>query len=214
MTSTREKILNTLLTKQRCTNNELANIVGINPISVRHHIDKLEASGLVTSEEERHGVGRPRLVYFLTQQGMEQFPTRYINLTIRLLKQLKENLPKQTIDNLFSRIADDLTSEYSRELNLKDLTIKERLDIIKELLNREGFNINWELVDGQYLIHEANCPYFYISQSHPEICLIDQALLSNLLSIPVKKIQCISDGDSQCTFIVNAKYVHPSESTK
>jgi len=65
MTSTREKILNTLLTKQRCTNNELANIVGINPISVRHHIDKLEASGLVTSEEERHGVGRPRLCIYL-----------------------------------------------------------------------------------------------------------------------------------------------------
>ena len=64
MSSTREKILETILKNQRVTINDLAEDVGINPISVRHHIVKLEAEGLVSSEDVRHGVGRPRRYYF------------------------------------------------------------------------------------------------------------------------------------------------------
>jgi len=75
--------------------------VDINPISVRHHINRLEADGLVTSEEERHGVGRPRRLYFLTEKGRERFPTRYIRLTMRLLEQLKEAMPQPMIAKLF-----------------------------------------------------------------------------------------------------------------
>jgi len=40
--STRERVLHTLLTRERCTINELAKEVEINPISVRHHITKLQ----------------------------------------------------------------------------------------------------------------------------------------------------------------------------
>jgi predicted ArsR family transcriptional regulator len=60
--STRERVLKTLLTQEQCTINELAKAVDINPISVRHHITKLQSEGLVNSTEERHGVGRPRRV--------------------------------------------------------------------------------------------------------------------------------------------------------
>ncbi len=58
--TTRQRVLKTLLLRHQCTVNELAEAVDINPISVRHHLNKLEAEGLVTSFEERHGVGRPR----------------------------------------------------------------------------------------------------------------------------------------------------------
>ncbi|RME06488.1 MAG: winged helix-turn-helix transcriptional regulator, partial [Anaerolineae bacterium] len=133
--STRDKVLRTLLTRQRCTINELAEAVGINPISVRHHVNKLEASGLVASEEERHGVGRPRLVYFLTEKGMEQFPSRYLRLTIRLLNQLKETLPAPLVGELFSQMANDLAEEYAADLDVDELPMEERLDLVRDLLN-------------------------------------------------------------------------------
>ncbi len=81
MQSTRERVLETLLKNQRCTINELADAVDINPISVRHHIAKLQSENLVDSIEERHGVGRPRRLYYLTEQGLEHFPTRYIQMS-------------------------------------------------------------------------------------------------------------------------------------
>ena len=77
MKSTREKILRTLLAFPGSTIIDLAEAVGINGISIRHHLTSLEADGLVTSSEERHGVGRPHLVYTLTDKGIEQFPTSW-----------------------------------------------------------------------------------------------------------------------------------------
>lgn len=203
MATTRDLVLKTLLTRQQCTINELAEAVGINPISVRHHVTKLEASGLVSSDEERHGVGRPRRLYYLTEKGVEQFPTRYLRLTVRLLSQLKETLPDSMVNRLFTQIADDLVDEYSSDLDLDGLPIEERLDFVKELLRREGFTIEWERKEDEYYIQETSCPYYHVGQTHPEICAVDQTLISNVLSIPVEKINCILNGDSYCTYVVH-----------
>ncbi len=214
MSTTRDKVLKTLLTRQRCSVNDLAEAVGINPISVRHHINKLEAGGLVTSEEERHGVGRPRLVYFLTDKGMEQFPSRYLKLTVRLLKQLKETLPEPLVGELFSQMADDLAADYASDLELGDLPIEERLDLVRDLLSTEGFTMEWELKEDGYHIHEVNCPYYHVGQSHPEVCAVDETLISNMLSVPIEKIKCILDGDSFCTYVVPDLPEKKAESNK
>src|SRR3990170_6111125 len=110
MKSTKDKILQTLLRKPKVTINELAEAMGINPISVRHHLTNLQMEGLIAAEEERHGVGRPRLVYSLTEDGMERFPTKYVRLTTRLLAQMKESMPGPVVAKLFSQIAEDMAN--------------------------------------------------------------------------------------------------------
>lgn len=201
-TSTRQKVLHTLLKNHRCTIIELAEAVDINPISVRHHIAKLQADGLVASEEERHGVGRPRQVFYLTEAGLEAFPTRYLRLTIRLLEQLKENLPKTMVDQLFSQMAADLVNDYAQTADLDGLSIEQRLELVNELLGAEGFDLEWEKKENHYYIREINCPYLHVGQTHPEICVIDQTLISTVLNLPTEKVKCILDGDHQCTYVV------------
>ncbi len=98
MKSTRERILHTLLVHPTATISDLAEAVEINTISVRHHLTNLQAEGLIQASEERHGVGRPRLVYSLTDSGQEKFPTRYMSLANRLLEQLKETLTQQQLN--------------------------------------------------------------------------------------------------------------------
>jgi predicted ArsR family transcriptional regulator len=203
MAGTRDLVLRTLLTQPRCTINELADKVGISPISVRHHIASLEAEGLISSEDERHGVGRPRQVFFLTKTGIEQFPTRYVQLTVRLLEHLKETMPEAMINTLFSEMAEDLARDLSEGTETKNLSMQERLNLVKELLRREGFNIEWEQMEGGYEIHEASCPYYYIGQNHPEVCTVDQILISKVLSVPTEKVKCILKGDSSCTYLVS-----------
>ena len=200
--STRQKVLQTLLKNHRCTIVELAEAVEINPISVRHHIAKLQAEGLVASEDERHGVGRPRQVFFLTESGLEEFPTRYLRLTVRLLEQLKENLPPKMVDQLFSQMAADLVEEYAHTAKQQDLSIEQRLELVNDLLKDEGFDLEWEKKEDQYYIREISCPYLHVGQNHPEVCLIDQTLISTVLDLPTEKIKCILDGDNQCTYVV------------
>ncbi|HEY5270094.1 MAG TPA: winged helix-turn-helix transcriptional regulator [Anaerolineales bacterium] len=203
MNSTRDRILQTLLRQPRTTINALAEAVGINPISVRHHLTNLQVEGLVSTEEERHGVGRPRLVYFLTEAGTERFPTRYLRLTSRLLDQLKSTMPEPMVGKLFSQMASDMAEDYTDQM--KGLSMEERLDLTKTLLTEEGFNVEWEKAGNQYQIHEITCPYLRIGQSHPEVCTVDQTLISKMLAVPVEKIQCILSGDAHCTYVVQAE---------
>ena len=198
--STRDKVLQTLLSRQRCTINELAEAVDINPISVRHHIARLEAEGLVTSEEERHGVGRPRRLYFLTEQGLERFPSRYMKLTIRLLEQLKGSMPEPMINRLFTQMAQDMAAEY--QADAKHLSIEQRLDLVTGMLSGEGFTVEWEKQGEQYLIREISCPYFHVGQSHPEVCSMDQTLISTVLDIPAEKVKCVLNGDAHCSYLI------------
>jgi DeoR family suf operon transcriptional repressor len=203
MKSTRDRILQTLLGKPRTTINELAVAVGINPISVRHHLTNLQVEGLVGTEEERHGVGRPRLIYFLTETGMERFPTRYLRLTTRLLAQMKESMPAPVVSKLFAEMADGLAAEYAGQM--KGLDMEERLELARSLLTEEGFDIQWERAGSQYRIHEITCPYLQIGQSHPEVCTVDQTLISRMLAVPVEKVQCVLRGDAKCTYVVQAE---------
>src|SRR4026208_220883 len=127
MKSMKDKILQVLLRKPKITINDLAAAVGINAISVRHHLTNLQMEGLISGGEERPGVGRPRLVYSLTEDGMERFPTKYLRLTTRLLTQMKDSMPGPVIAQLFSQIAEDMASEYSSQV--QGMSMEERLDL-------------------------------------------------------------------------------------
>lgn len=210
MKSTRERILQTLLNHPQSTIHELADAVGINAISVRHHLGSLQGEGLIAGEEERHGVGRPRLVYSLTEKGLEHFPTRYLRLTNRLLDQMKEEMPPAVINKLFTAMASEIASDYAQQV--KSMDVEGKLDFIKQLLGQEGFSVEWERKGADYLIHEVTCPYYHVGQSHPEVCTVDQTLISKVLSIPAQKIQCVLRGDSHCTYVISD--MTPSENTQ
>lgn len=201
MKSTRDRILQFLLSNPQSAINDLAEAVGINAISVRHHINSLQADGLVKDEEIRHGVGRPRLVYSLTEEGLERFPTRYLRLSDGLLTQIKDTLSPDVVKNIFHDMAVHKTAEFVEKISL--FPLEKKLDFLKSFAMREGFSLEWVKEDGQYLIYQANCPYYHIGQDHPEVCIFDQTLISEILALPVKTISCSLEGDSRCCYLVS-----------
>jgi DeoR family suf operon transcriptional repressor len=200
MSSTKDRILLTLRNHPRSTIIDLAEAVGINTISVRHHIANLQAEGLLTMEEVRHGVGRPRLVYYLTEKGMERFPSRYLRLTNRLLDQIKDTLSQDQVHQLFTRMAVDMADEVAPIATNMDT--EERLHLVQSILAEEGFTMDWEKRGQQIHIHEITCPYYQIGRLHPEVCTVDQTLISSILDIPIEKVKCILSGDNRCTYII------------
>lgn len=198
MKSTREKILETLLENPRSTIADLAKVVSINSISVRHHLTSLLAEGLVQDEEERHGVGRPRMVYSLSQKGLERFPNHYFELTSRLLDQMKESLPPAVINKFFTDIAENMIKDFDK--STENFSTEEKLNYIKELLQKQGFSVSWKKENAQYMIYETGCPYFHISQTHPEVCSVGHTLISKVMDIPVSKVSCVLNGDSICAY--------------
>jgi predicted ArsR family transcriptional regulator len=111
-------------------------------------------------------------------------------------------MPEALVSKLFAQMADDLAEEYQEQM--QGLNIEERLDLIKILLADEGFTIEWERAGEQYHIHEISCPYYQIGQNHPEVCTVDQTLISKMLAVPAAKIQCILSGDAHCTYVIQS----------
>lgn len=196
MNNTREIIMKQLLSFPGSTINDLAEAVGINGISIRHHLTSLEAEDLVMSSEERHGVGRPRLTYTLTDKGVEEFPTNYLKLTRRMLDYLRANMSKKEVEGIFKDIGKDIADPYKNDL--KNKTYEEKIHLVNSILSDEGFMI--ELKEGKenYSFISLSCPYYRIRQDYPEICALDHALISELLSQPVNFTSCMFEGDDHC----------------
>jgi len=199
---TRDEIIAILRERGSCTVNDLAEAAGISPVSVRHHLTSLQAAQLVTYVQERHGVGRPRMVFSLTPEAMEQFPTRYLRLTNRLLDQLKEIVPAEKINDLMVQVADSMADEYAQTLN--HLSPEARLNELQNLLTEEGFAVQIESEGDRMMIHELSCPYLHVGQEHPEVCVIDETFLARALGVPVERVRCQIEGDARCTFLVNS----------
>ena len=87
---------------------------------------------------------------------MEKFPTRYLQLTTRLLSQMKETMPVAVVSGLFKQVAEDLASEYAEQV--RGLGMEERLDFVQSLLAEEGFTVEWEKKGEDYEIHEDFLP--------------------------------------------------------
>lgn len=200
MNTTREQILHAIKSHQQATVAELAEALGISPISVRHHLSALQAEGMVLSAEVRRGVGRPHLTYSLTEAALERFPAKYVLLSGRLLDELKASLPAPALETIFERMAEGVVAEYSTQLQGK--TLEEKMELLVEMLGAEGFMAKWNQTGETISLTEYNCPYIRIGQRHPEVCALDQTIISQVLEADVEKTTCVLNGGEHCAFVI------------
>ena len=200
MTSTRDQVLHLIKTKGQSTTAELSTALSISTVSVRHHLSSLQADGLIRSTEVRRGVGRPHLVYALTDLAHEKFPAKYLRLSERLLDELKTTLPPQALEEMFMRMAEGMVAEYAAQLEGKPL--EDKMAVLMEVLGAEGFMARWNRTGETISLTEYNCPYLHIGQRHPEICAIDQTVIRQLLDADVEKTTCVLNGDEHCVFVI------------
>jgi predicted ArsR family transcriptional regulator len=198
--STRETLLRTLKARGQATVAQLAEALEISPVSVRHHLSSLQAEGLIKSSEARHGVGRPHLVYALTQAAHERFPARYMRLSERLLDELKTSLPREALELMFTRMAEGMVAEYAARLEGKSLEAK--MGLLIEMLGAEGFMARWNRTGETIALTEYTCPYLVIGQRHPEVCAIDRTVIQQVLQANVEKTTCVLEGGDRCVFLI------------
>lgn len=196
--STRETVLHTIKASPNITVEALAIAADVSPVTVRHHLNALQADGLIESESVRRKVGRPYYVYSLTERGQEQFPKRYVRLTSRLLDELKERLPKREMDSIFVSVVDAILEERRGEF--EHLSFEKRMDYLVDLLAEEGFLSTWEETATGYKLVEYSCPYMSIGGEHSEVCTLDSRLIMGVLQLPVRQHSCMLEGDTCCEF--------------
>lgn len=204
MHAVRQHILEILKERSSATVADLADSLQMAPVSVRHHLDILQADNLICVERvERSGaVGRPQQVYALTPEANEHFPDNFAALAQGLLRQLKQLLPPEQVEQTVQSIAHDFCAEFVAA-ELTGLPAEQRLDQVIAFLNERGYFARWEEDAGAedgYLLHKCNCPYAAISSDHHELCLMDQALINKLVGQPSARIVSMTDHGTCCTY--------------
>lgn len=199
--STREVILRTIKQRHQATVDELAEAAGVSPVTVRHHLNALQAESLLVSDSIRRKVGRPYHVYSLSEKGNELFPKRYARLSTRLLEELKRQFPSEVVRDLFQNVVDDIVAEQREEF--EDLDFEERLAFLIELLAEEGFLARWEKHDGEYHLIEYSCPYISLGKEHTEVCTFDKELIISVMGADVEQHSCMLTGANCCEFSIS-----------
>jgi predicted ArsR family transcriptional regulator len=197
----RKRILEILKERGGASVSELAEELGMAPVSVRHHLDILQGQGLVTIPRvrRRRTVGRPQQVYTLTEAAIDQFPNNFRALTSVVLDEIKEVVSPDEFKEIFQRIAQRTAEEAPPPK--EGQTLEERLTEVVEFLSKKGYLPRWERSEeGDYLLHIFNCPYAGVSEAHPELCQMDATLAQLLLGITPERLCHMAAGDLRCTY--------------
>lgn len=187
---------------------ELAEQLGIAQVSVRHHLDILIGEDLVQAMGVRRhdGAGRPSQVYALTPEAAKLFPQRHDAIAEGMLTELKATLPPDQVRAVFLRMAEKMAAEAPAML--PDQSMEERLEEVAHFLTEKGYSARWETCDGHYELHACNCPYVGVADRHHELCLMDQALMQNLVPGATRHETRALHGSSHCTYIIELRPSH------
>ena len=200
--STREKILHTIKTEHEVTVDDLAVAADVSPVTVRHHLNALQADNLVTVQTVRRSVGRPHYVYSLSDAGQELFPQKYYQLSSRLIDQLKQRFSPEVVTELFNGVASRIMAEHQGKF--EHLPFEDKLTYLTDLLSEEGFLAEWEKTEDGYRLIEYSCPYLSVGEEHSEVCGFDRNIILGVLQTEIQQHSCMVEGDSCCQFTIPA----------
>ncbi|MCL7454987.1 MAG: ArsR family transcriptional regulator [Anaerolineae bacterium] len=202
MQSTRQEILSILREEKQATVEDLAKQLELTPMTIRHHLNVLQAQNLVEASKVRRSkkVGRPRLVYTLTDAADDLFPQGYGRLARQLVTEVKETVGEEQTGAMFRRMAERLASEAPPAE--QDQGFEERLEQVSDFLVDQGFLSRWEETDEGYVLTNVNCPYRRVSRQHNEVCLLDTELIRRLLGVEPERLSSIRAGEAACAFLL------------
>lgn len=202
MQSTRQEILEIIKQERQATVEDLAERLELTPMTIRHHLNVLQAQNLVVASKVRRSkkVGRPRLVYTLTDAADELFPQSYGELARYLVSEVKETVGEDEAEAILRRVADRVAK--SAPAPIAGQTFEERLTQVVDFMEEQGFISRWEKTDEGYVITNINCPYRNVSREHDEVCIMDTQILTRLLNVTPQRLTSMQAGESSCRFLL------------
>lgn len=198
--STRGQVLKLLRASPR-TVNDLAAALSLTDNAVRTHLATLERDGLIQRHGTQPGVRKPHVTYALTADAEQFFPKAYGPLLDQLVAVVSKRLSTRELNASMREVGRAVAREVGGDLAGKRPAA--RLAFALEVLNGLGGAARLEEEAGQFFIRGTNCPLSAVTSHHPQACLIAEALLAELLEVPVKE-RCSHGESPRCCFEIGS----------
>jgi predicted ArsR family transcriptional regulator len=200
MQTTRQQILEYLRRHGRGTVKELGSLLGLTSTGIRQHLTVLERDGLVEAREERGRVGRPTLVYTLTERADALFPKAYDQLVNVLLEEVRATTGNETLYPLLLRVAQRLAEPHLDVVDGKPLA--ERVKVAADALEGQGVVAEVTETNGEYLIDEYSCPFPKTAERDRSVCALHVEFVRLLTGADTRLTRSLLRGEGACTYRV------------
>lgn len=198
MQTTRQEILDHLQRHGRATVKELGQLLGLTSTGIRQHLTVLERDGLVLAREERGRVGRPTLVYFLTEKADTLFPRRYDELANTLLQELRASEGRERMYHLLHRVAERMADVYWERVQGKD--VAERVKETAAIMQEQGCLVDWRESEGEFLLDEYTCPFPKLAKQDASVCALHVDFVGLLTGADTRLTQSLLRGQRACSY--------------
>ncbi len=187
---------------------ELGELLGLTSTGIRQHLTVLERDGLIEAQEERGHVGRPALVYSLTDAGDALYPKKYDDLASTLLQELHNLAGSDVVQSLLRRVAVRFAEPYMDRVEGR--TLPERAAEITKIISERGCLAELELRGDECLISQHTCPFPNVAKVNSGVCALEVKFVRRLAGTDARLISSILRGDKTCTYRLRAGATSPA----
>ena len=198
MQETRSQILKLIKLQYSITVNELAEALSISSMGVRQHLAVLEKDGLVEFHREKPKRGRPIHLYQLTEKGNDLFPSSYESFALNLLHEMGRLDGCGLINKVLRGRVKSHEESYAKRLEGKSLA--EKVKILAEIRDEEGYMAEFSEDDEDYVLVEHNCPIVSIAEEYPHVCETELALFRRSLGQKIDREEHLMNGSHRCSY--------------
>ena len=201
--NTRRLALDTLKRRGPLSAKHLARRLGISVAGVRQHLLACEQDGIISSAPQRHGPGRPALLYSLTERGQQLFGHRYGRVALDIL----DGAHRIGGDDLVRRIFEERYQAQLRRYRpaANEAQVASKVRTLARLRSEDGFmaDVEPDRTGRTTLVHH-HCPIASVAVNYPRLCACELRLVRKILGpgVTVERTEHMVVGDRVCRYAV------------
>jgi predicted ArsR family transcriptional regulator len=207
MQATRQQILDYLRKERRATVKQLGELLGLTSTGVRQHLSVLERDGLIAAREERGHVGRPALVYTLTEQGDAIYPKKYDQLANVLIEEIRGVAGAQGLQTILRKVAARFAEPYGERVD--GLPLADRVSEACGVIRERGCLADFRQEGDDWLISQYTCPFPNVARRNSGVCALDVEFVRTLVGADARLTKSLLRGDDSCTYRVRGGQTVP-----
>ncbi len=166
-------------------------------MGVKQHCIDLHKDGYLDTWRRPKPVGRPELLYRLTQRAHELFPQTSNVITIELLEAAKTLYGPSAAEKLLFTIFQKKAERYAAKL--KGETLPARTKWLARLRDNEGYMADFE-DSGTLRITEHHSPVLDLLRAFPIVARLECEMFQRILHAHVTREENCVSGLYRCTF--------------
>lgn len=184
----------------------LARRLKVTVVAARQQLGRLLEKRLVTFEDRREGVGRPKRVWSLAEAGHARFPDSHAAMTVDLIQAIGTAFGPDGLDRVIVERENAARQIYADRLR-PGRSLAERAKLLAEQRAEEGYMAELKRQpDGSLLLIENHCPICVAAKACQGFCRSELDLFRDVLGsdAKVEREEHILAGARRCAYRITA----------